>query len=173
MLTGPSGTAPARAQQTPRRRKQDVEILKHLRLLAREHQVCYEIWAGWSPTEPVTQRAAGLLLCADGHAIRAGDIPHAVPCCQNCTRTYSELREIAEWVLQLKPPKFRHEIFSFDCALHLAPPHRNHRREVVITVKVFNGFNQTAGNQRCESECLKEVRTRLSKLGIREDVLPL
>lgn len=96
---------------------------------------------------------------------------HAVPCCQQCAHTYSELRDIAEWVLHLKKAPSGHEILAFDCALHLAPAHRNHRSEIVITIAVFHG-NYTAENERCESECLQEVRTRLSKLGIQEDVLP-
>jgi hypothetical protein len=148
-------------------------LVEHFRSVVREHQVCYEIWPVWSTAEGVrTQRGFELLLCGvNGHAFQEGGTLHAVPCCQQCAHTYSELREIAEWILHLKKPSSGHEIFAFDHALHLAPPHRQHRSEIVITTTVFHG-NRTAGDERCESECLKEVRTRLSKLGIPEDVLP-
>lgn len=171
MLTPTHTTAPARGQQAQRqRRKLGAEPLEHLRLIVREHQVCYEIWPVWSTSEGVrTQSGFELLLCGvNGHAIRAGGALHSVPCCQHCAHAYSELREIAEWVLHLKKRPSGQEILSFDCALHLAPPHRHYRSEIVITIAVFH----TAGDERCESECLKEVRTRLSQLGIPEDVLP-
>jgi hypothetical protein len=173
MLSGSSATAPARQQQA-QRRSQDAELLEHLRSIVREHQICYEIWPLWSISEVLRpQRGFELLLCGvNGHAIREGGALHAVPSCQHCAHTYSELREIAEWILHLKKPTFGHEIFSFDCALHLAPPHRLHRSEIVITIAVFHGFNYKTGEKGGESECLKEVRTRLSKLRIPEDVLP-
>jgi len=81
------------------------------------------------------------------------------------------LREIAEWILDLKNPQLGFEIYSFDHALHMAPPHRHHRNEIVVTTAIFHNADHKPGDYRCESECLKEVRERLSKLGIREDVL--
>ena len=174
MLIETDTTAPARGQQAQRqRRKLRAKPIEHLRLMVREHQVCYEIWPVCSTSESVrTQGGFELLLCGvDGHSIREGGAFHSVPCCQTCAHTYSELREIAEWVLHLKKRPSGQQIFSYDCALHLAPPHRHHRSEIVITSAVFQ-TNHTAGNERCESECLKEVRTRLSKLGIPEEVLP-
>jgi hypothetical protein len=49
----------------------------------------------------------------------------------------------------------------------MAPPHRHHRSEIVTTASVFHPHV----HYRSESECLKEVRKRFSKLGINEDVL--
>jgi hypothetical protein len=173
MLTGTNAPAPAPRQQVQRqRRKPGEEPLEHLRLIVREHQVCYEIWPVWSTSEGVrTQRGFELLLCGvNGHAVREGGILHAVPCCQHCAHTYSELREIAEWVLHLKKSPSGHRIFAFDCALHMAPPHRAHRSEIVITVAVYHA-NYRA-DDRHENDCLREVRARLSKLGISEDVVP-
>jgi len=151
---------------------QTTDRLEHLRLIARQHQVCYEIWPLFSTAQGVrTQKGFELLLCGvNGHLVHEGSGLHAVPCCQHCADTYSELREIAEWTLHFKKPPSRHEIHSFDCALHMAPPHRHHRSEIIITTAIFHPHGQGEDNG-CESECLKAVRKRLSKLGIREDVL--
>ena len=175
MLTASSATAPVRQQtQTktiPRRKSAD--LLEHLRLIARQHQVCYEIWPLWSTSKGErTQRGFDLLLCGvNGHLSQERGVLHAVPCCDHCAHTYSELREIAEWVLHMKRPPDGYEIYEFDCALHLAPPHRNNRSEIVITTTIFHGSDHKHDDQNRENECLKEVRERLTKLGIREDIL--
>lgn len=175
MLTRSSATAPVRQRPQAKtvRRKQSADLLEHLRLIAREHQVCYEIWPLWSIGDGIrTQKGFELLLCGvNGHVFQQGGRLHAVPCCEHCAHTYSELREVAEWVLHMKKPPAGYEIYSFDCALHLAPPHRQHRSEIVITTAIFHRAEHKPGNYDCKSECLKEVRARLSKLGIREDVL--
>ncbi len=82
---------------------------------------------------------------------------HAVPDCQPC----AELRKVAEWILHLKKPPSGYEIHSFDLALHMAPPHRHRRSEIVITTAIFP-FTWPQ---------LEEVRERLSTLGIPEVVL--
>jgi len=53
----------------------------------------------------------------------------------------------------------------------MAPPHRHHRSEIVITTAIFPFSWPQSKDYGRESECLKEVRERLTKLGIREDVL--
>lgn len=154
-------------------RKQKPDLVEHLRLIARQHQVCFEIWPVWSTVgEKRAQKGFELLLCGvNGHVIREGNGSHAVSYCTNCAHTYSELREIAEWILDLKRQPSRFEIYSFDHAPHMAPPHRHHRSEIVVTTAIFNSADHKPGDYGCESECLKEVRERLAKLGIREDVL--
>ena len=174
MLTGSNATARAPHRAQPKMlRKQKAAILEHLRLIARQHQVCYEIWPLWSTSDGVrTQKGFELLLCGvNGHVSQEGGVMHAVPCCEHCAHTYSELREIAEWVLHMKKPPTGYEIYSFDRALHVAPPHRKYRSEIVITTAILHHSERKPGDYHCESECLKEVRARLSKLGIREDVL--
>jgi hypothetical protein len=94
----------------------------------------------------------------NGHVIKEGSALHSVPYCEHCAHTFDELREIAEWVLLLKKPPTGCEINSFDHAFHLAPPNRELRREIILTTVVLH------------QERLKEVRERLSMLGIREDV---
>ena len=173
MLTGTNTVATVR-RRLRTQRKQSAGFLEHLRRITREHQVCYEIWPLWSTSKGVrTQKGFELLLCGvNGHVVHeGGGSLHPVPCCEHCAHTYSELREIAEWILRLNKPASRYEIHSFDCALHMAPPHRQYRSEIVITITVFHPHAYTSGDHWSESECLKEVRERLSKLGIKEDVL--
>jgi len=172
MLTdlNPAVSLPRRQQETP---KQGADLLKHLRLIVRQHQICYEIWPIWSTAEGISiQTGFELLLCGvNGHPISDGGGLHAVPCCQHCAQTYSKLREIAEWIRQLQLQPSRYNIHSFDCALHMAPPHRHYRSEIVISATIFNPDNPNPADYRCEGKCLKEVRKGLSKLGIQEDVV--
>ena len=175
MLTGSSATTHVRQREQSKtiRRKQRAGILDHLRLIARQHQVCYEIWPHWSTSHGVRkQKGFELLLCGvNGHVLQEGGMLHAVTCCEHCAHTYSELREIAEWVLHLKKQPSSYKIYSFDCALHLAPPHRKHRHEIVIATVIFHHSEHLPADYPRDSECLKEVRARLSKLGVREDTL--
>ena len=173
MLTGSDAATPARRQnaKTPRRKKDEVTI-EGLRLIVSQYQVCYEIWPVSMTSQGVT-RPAGfeVLLCGvNDHAPREEGVVHAVPYCQHCARTYDELREIAEWILRLKKPPLGSEIYSFDHALHVAPPNRQLRSEVIITAAIFLHPDHKHSRHACESDCLKEVRERLAKLGIHEDV---
>ena len=154
-------------------RKNGPDLVEHLRRIAHQHQVCYEIWPKWSTLGGKrTQKGFDLLLYGvNGHVIHEGNGWHAVPCCTHCAHTYSELREIAEWILDLKQPPSGFEICSFDHTLHIAPPHRHYRSEIAITTAIFDSADHKPGDCGCESKCLKEVRERLFKLGIGEDVL--
>jgi hypothetical protein len=172
MVTGSDGTASAQQRQEAKspRRKQSVKLIKLLQLIAREHKVCYEIWPVWSISDGVrTPAGFEVLLCGvNGHLRREKGVLHPVAGCQHCARSYAELREIAEWIVPLRKPPFSYTIYSFDHALHVAPPNRQHRSEIIITTAMFD---EAYHNQpdHCESECLKEVRERLYNLGIRED----
>jgi len=96
MLTGSN-----RAVVVPRRRlaepKQIADFLDHLRMIARQHEVCYEIWPDWSAGSGVShQKGFELLLCGvNGHVFREKGGFHSVPCCHHCAQTYSELHELA------------------------------------------------------------------------------
>lgn len=173
MGTGSSAAAPARKQAKLAQGKQNEELLEHLRVIARQHQVCYEIWPLWSTSHGVRiQKGFELLLCGvNSHVFREGGMLHAVSCCEHCANTYCELKQIAEWVLDMKKQPAAYEIYSFDRALHLAPPHRKHRTEIVMTAAIFHRADDKPEDSHCESECLKQVRARLTKLRIREDVL--
>lgn len=168
MANGSSAPAQHRHEAETPRGKKGAELIKHLRLIARQHKVCYEIWPVWSIVEGVkTQIGFELLLCGvNGHLRRERGILHPVAGCQHCARSYAELREIAEWLVPLKKPPLSYSTHPFDQALHLAPSNRQRRSEIIITTAIFD----QAYHDPCESECLKEVRERLYNLGIHEDV---
>lgn len=150
-------------------RKEGADLIEHLRLIVRQHQVCFEIWPTWSMSGKVRiQKGFELLLCGvNDHGIREVGNFHALRSCENCAKTYDELRELADWVLLLETP-LAHQIYSFDHALHLGPPNRQHRSEIVLTTTVL--FQCEQRNFRFGLDCLKDVRGRLAKLGIHEDL---
>ena len=173
MVTGSRETASAQQRKEAKRLrgKQSVELIGELRSIARQYKVCYEIWPVSSISEAVLAPAGfEVLLCGvNGHVRRERGVLHPVAGCQDCARSYAELREIAEWIVPLKKPPLSYSVYSFDQALHVAPANRQHRSEIIITAAIFD---QAYHNEqdRCESECLNEVRERLYNLGIREDV---
>jgi len=173
MVTGSERIASTQQRQAAKspRPKQSIKLIRHLRSIAGEHKVCYEIWPVGSIAEGArTPRGFEVLLCGvNGHLRREKGVLHRVADCLHCACSYAELREIAEWSVPLRKPPFSYSIYSFDQALHLAPPNRRHRSEIIVTIAIVD---EASHNQqdRCESECLKEVRARLSNLGIREDV---
>ena len=173
MVTGSDRTASAQQRQEakPLQPKQSTKPIRHLRSIAGKHKVCYEIWPVWSTSEGApTPTGFEVLLCGvNGHLRREKGVLHRVADCLHCACCYAELREIAEWSVPLKKPPFSYSIYSFDQALHLAPPNRRHRSEIIVTTAIVDeGFHNQ--QDHCESECLKEVRERLYNLGIREDV---
>ena len=168
MVTG-LGKSASRQEAKYSGRRQSVEFIRPLRLIARQHKACYEIWPLSSISEEVpTSSGFELLLCGvNGHLRRESGALHPVADCQHCARSYAELRAIAEWIVPLKKPPLSYSIYSFDRALHVAPANRQHRSEIVITIEVLVEAYQ---QDHSEGECLKEVRERLYNLGIREDV---
>jgi len=142
-----------------------------LRSIAGKHKVYYEIWPIGSTSEGArTTTGFEVLLCGvNGHLRREKGVLHRVADCLHCACCYAELREIAEWSVPLKKPPFSYSIYSFDQALHLAPPNRRHRSEIIVTTAIVDDAFHNEPDH-CDSECLKEVRERLYNLGIREDV---
>ncbi len=165
MVTG-STTTSAQTQQN-----KGAELMRHLRSIARQYKVCYEIWPVWSTLEEVKTRIGfELVLCGvNGHLRREGGVLHQVTGCQHCALSFAELRELAAWLVPLKQPPLSYTMHPFDQALHLAPSNRQRRSEIIITTAIFDQACDNQPDHR-ESECLKEVRERLSRLGIREDV---
>lgn len=172
MVTGsrPAASAQQRRKAKSPRGKKSAELIEHLRSIAQQNKVCYEIWPLWSTAEGIrTQIGFELLLCGvNGHLRREGGVLHTVAGCHHCACSYAELREIAEWLVPLRKPPLSYRMYPFDQALHLAPSNRQRRSEIIITTAIFD---QADHNEQglCETDCLNEVRERLSKLGIHED----
>lgn len=145
-------------------------LAERLKEIARKHQTCYEVWPEWS-TKDGQKLQIGFELQLCGVNENAGQTGHLrVPGCPQCFHTYSELRQIAEWILPLDERASRYDIQGFDHALHQAPAKRQRRSEVVVTIVIMHRRNFNRPVDDCESLCLKEMRQRLSQLGIREDL---
>ncbi len=174
MANESNATAPAQQRREAKRPwgKQTSELIKHLGLIARQHKVCYEVWPLWSSSEGVrAQIGFEVVLCGvNGHVRREGGVLHPVTSCQHCALSHAALREIAEWIVPLKKPPLSYKIYSFDHTLHLGPPNRQYRSEIISTTAILDPAYRNQRDCQSESECLKELRERLFALGIREDV---
>lgn len=149
----------------------DDELLTHLREMVRQHQVCYEVWPEWSMKDGSKIENFELQLYGiSSHADSNANAQHPVPGCPICLRTYSDLREIAEWALPADERPSRYEIQAFDHALHLASARRFRRKEVVVTIVIMHRDDFNRAIDDCENRCLKEMKERLKQLGIREDI---
>jgi hypothetical protein len=95
---------------------------------------------------------------------------HHVPGCPHCGFTYDALRKIAEWITLKERPDCRFEIESFDRAWHIAPKQRSSRNEIIINIKILHIHNVEAPLDDSQEGSLKDLRTILRKLGVREGV---
>jgi hypothetical protein len=70
--SGATGSAQQRQEAKSPRGKQSLELISHLRLIARQHKVCYEVWPVSSISEEVrAPNGFELLLCGvNGHLRR-------------------------------------------------------------------------------------------------------
>jgi hypothetical protein len=143
---------------------------RRLREIARDHEVCYEVFPEWSIAEGRKLKIGfELELCGvNRHAL--DHECHPVPGCAYCSKTYDEMQNIAAWILPKEERPSRYEIEPFDRALHIAPAKRSRRSEVVLRIVIMHrrDFNRPVDD--CEDRCLTEMRQRLSALGIRQDV---
>lgn len=145
--------------------------MERLRQIGERHQVCYEVCREWSIAEghkiPI---GFELELCGVNNHLLRNVAGHPVPGCAHCLQTYDEMRQIADWILPREERPSRCEIQAFDRALHIAPTQRRRRSEVVVTIVIMHRRDFNRPIDDCESRCLKEMREKLSRLGIREGV---
>lgn len=144
-----------------------------LKAVARRHSVCYEAWPEWSlvGNERVKTGYSLELYGANAHEVgRAGC--HLGPGCRMCRETFEDMRKIARWIMPSDEQVSRYEIEPFSRVIHIAPEQRKSRSEVVLTVKILlqREINQPVDD--CEQKCLKEVKGKLSELGIVDSRLP-
>ena len=143
---------------------------RRLRQIARDHEVCYELYPEWSIAEGRKIKIGfELELCGvNRHALDHERRP--VPGCAYCAKTYDEMRDIAAWILPKEERPSRYEIEPFDRALHIAPAKRFRRSEVVVRIVIMHRHDFNRPVDDCEDRCLTEMRQRLSELGIRQDI---
>jgi hypothetical protein len=139
-----------------------------LRSIVLRHQVCYEVWPEWSGCGGRARRIGYCVtLCGvnDRNDCVRG---HHVPGCPHCGFTYDELRKIAERITLAEQTDCRFEIGAFDRAWHIAPKQRWSRNEVIVNVKILHSHDVDAPLDDSQEGPLKEMRTILRELGVRE-----
>ena len=144
-----------------------------LKAIARKHSVYYEVWPEWSlvGNERVKTGYSLELYGANAHEDgREGC--HLGPGSRMCRETFEDMRKIARWIMPSDERISRYEIEPFSQVIHIAPKQRKSRSEVVLTVKILlqREINQPVDD--CERKCLKEMKGKLSELGIVDSRLP-
>lgn len=142
--------------------------LERLREIGRIHKVCYEVFPEWSTKDgQKLQIGFELELCGISSNEKC---LHPLPGCPYCWRAYDDIREIGEWILPPDDRPSRYEIQAFDRALHVAPAKRRRRNEVIVRIVIMHRSDFNRPIDDCENRCLREMRDRLSKLGIHEEI---
>ena len=132
------------------------------------HQVCYEVWPEWSGCRGRARRIGYCVtLCGVNNRVDCVR-GHHVPGCPHCGFTYDELRKIAEWITLTDQQDCRFEVGSYDRAWHIAPRQRWSRNEITVNVKILHRHEVDAPLGDFQERCLKELRAKLKKLGVRE-----
>ena len=141
------------------------EALRSIVLL---HQVCYEVWPEWSGCGGRARRIGYCVsICGVNDRVDCGR-GHHVPGCPHCRLTYDALRKIAEWITLTELQGCRFEIQAFDRAWHIAPKQRWSRNEITVNVRILHRHDVDAPLDDSQEGSLKEMRTILRKLGVRE-----
>lgn len=168
MLAKNNSTATAKVAEVVNMPTND-SPMEQLRVIARKHQVCYEVWPERSVAEGLRiQIGFELQLCGTNEHLAPKEAQQPVPGCAICQGTYEDLKQIADWILPQEERPSRYEVGAFDRSLHVAPHSRHSRNEVVVPIHIMHRTEFNREVDECENRCLKEMRDRLNQLGIYE-----
>jgi hypothetical protein len=132
------------------------------------HQICYEVWPGWSGCGGRASRFGYCVtLCGVNDRVECVRGDH-VPGCPHCGLTYDEIRKIAEGITLKEQPDCRFQIEPFDRACHIAPRQRWSRNEILVNIRILPSHNVDGPVNESHRRCLNELRVELKKLGVRE-----
>ena len=145
-------------------------VTEALQAVVLRHQVSYEVWPEWSGCGGRARRI-GYCVSICGVNDRVDCVRgHHVPGCPHCGLTYDEIRKIAEWITLKEQLDCRFQIEPFDRAWHIAPRQRWSRNEIIVNIKILHRHDVDAPLDDSQEGSLKEMRTILRKLGVREGV---
>lgn len=140
------------------------DTLETLQTLVKAHQVCWEVLPEQIPVVEDRPRQVGFDLMLYGtHAPE----DHPFPGCEKCQIIYKDLRKIAKWILPKDKRTSRYEIEIFDRAIRYDHA-RGNRPDVSLTVKILHRSDFDQPVDECEVQCLTDMKTKLSKLGVKE-----
>jgi hypothetical protein len=138
------------------------ETVERLKVLAREHRVCWEVWPERLAVRDRESLHVGFDLVLNGAHAHDDDRPS--PGCERCKLIFKHLREIAEWIVPKAERPSRYDIQIFDHAVHYAPE-RGNRPDVALTIKILHRSGIDRPVDECEVLCLNEMKARLSQIG--------
>ena len=138
--------------------------VEQLREIVRRHRVCYEVWPECLVVKGTTTKVGFLLELNGTNADHADDV---LPACVHCRRTFEDLLQIAEWIVPKDQRPSYCDVESYDNAVRETAK-RAFRPEVVLGIKILHrcGFDQPV--DVCEELCLKEMKQKLSELGVND-----
>lgn len=133
-----------------------------LRNLVDEHTVRYEIW----PHHDIASEGVRVMNGFDLelHGTHNHGHTRLTAGCESCSRTYRDLRLIAETVLPTEERPSEYDILPFDQALHVEPGRES---EVVLTIQIKHRHEYFSPVDACEERCLREMTDKLRELDVR------
>ena len=145
-------------------------IPEDLQKVILRHEVSYEVFPEWSGSGGRARRIGYCIsICGVNDHVDCTR-GHHVPGCAHCSRTYDDIRKIAEWITLTEQLDCRFQIECFDRAFHIAPRQRWSRNEVIVNVKILHSHSVDRPVDASQEYCLNQLRAELKKLGVREGV---
>lgn len=136
------------------------ETHEHLRELVRKYSVCYEVYPEYAFINDVKVPTG---FDVELHGIREQDAMRLTPGDKSSHMAFSDVREIAQFVVPTTLDASDYTISPFDCALHESP-RRNFRPEVICALGITHQHGP-AGKAACDEACLANIETKLKSLG--------
>lgn len=138
------------------------ETIKRLKVLVREHRVCWEVWPEQLAGGGRRPLQVGFDLVLNGVHVHETDRPS--PGCEKCRTIFEHLREIAEWIMPKVERPSRYDVQLFDHSIHFAPE-RGSRPDVALIIKILHRSEIDRPVDECEVRCLNEMKEKLAQIG--------
>jgi hypothetical protein len=138
--------------------------LEELRMFVQNHRVCWEVLPERIPVKDDEPLKVGFDLMLYGtHEVGV----HPTPGCEKCAEIYRDLRKIANWIIPKEERLSRYEISIYESAIGYNRI-RGNRPDVELTIKILHRSAYDQPVDDCEIDCLNEMKTKLSSLGVQE-----
>lgn len=136
-----------------------------LKDLVQQHQVCWEVWPLRHVDRATGGRTVGYQLELLGTHHEPSHTPG--PGCDECSRVYEALREIAKWIMPKQERGSVYRVAVFDHALRQSP-RRGFRKDVELVISLQHRSAYADPVDECEVQCLREMERNLQALGARK-----
>jgi hypothetical protein len=134
----------------------------HLQELARRYRMTYRISPEWGTDEKWRQQKIGFEI--EVHGSGPADSPDLLGDAEARARSQAALHEVAEWALAVATPEVAVAIDGDRSEVQLEPG----GWAVTLTAHVLHAGRVRHGVDEQETEYVREVRRRLSSVGVHE-----